>query len=544
MENNLMIVNTKRIIATLTTALFLAACGGGGSSTPTNPPPTGGGGGGNEPTFTAGVFEDDSLFKNRCENPRTFNDINGDPYPDTQGSVLYENHWLRSWSNDTYLWYNEITDVDPATYNDPLAYFDILKTTAITASGKDKDEFHFTRDTTEYEQATQTGVSVSYGIDWELVRSSPPRELYIRYIQPASPADEPSLNLRRGTKVTAIDGVDVENGTDVDTLNAGLFPTQNGETHTFTVQDVGSTTTRDVVLSATEVAEDPVPYVEVFSTPTGNVGYMMFNTFGTFLAEDEVVTAMTQFSNSNVTDLVIDLRYNGGGFLYIASQLAYMIAGNNATTGKTFETLRFNDKHTSVNPVTGNPINPTPFYNTTSQYSEQYGSGTSLPQLNLNRVYILTTDGTCSASEALINGLRGIDIEVVLIGATTCGKPYGFYATDNCGVTYFTIQFDGINDKGEGGYADGFTPMNDPFGAGILQNGCYVEDDITSLLGVTSEPMLAAALNYRTSGACPTITKSGVQSLQTILPKYDGLGGNQRLVREMKLLDDPFKKNQ
>jgi len=542
MENNCMLIKTKQLLIIFTAAFILTACGGGGGgSSPPEPPPSGGG---NEPTYTAGTFEDDDLFKNRCENPRTTTDINGDPYPDIQGSTLYENHWLRSWSNDTYLWYDEITDVNPANYNDPLDYFAILKTNAITASGKDKDEFHFTRDTTEYEQATQTGISVSYGIDWELVSAAPPRELYIRFIQPASPADEPSLNLRRGTKIIAIDGVDVEFGDDVDTLNAGLFPSENGETHTFTVQDVGSTDQRDVVLSATEVVEDPVPYAQIINTATGRVGYMMFNTFGTFLAEDELVTAMTDFRNNNVTDLVVDLRYNGGGFLYIASQLAYMIAGNSATSGKNFETLRFNDKHPTINPVTGNTINPTPFYNTTSQYSEQFGSGVNLPQLSLSRVYILTTDGTCSASEALINGLRGIDIQVVLIGSTTCGKPYGFYATDNCGTTYFTIQFDGINDKGEGGYADGFTPMNDPFGAGILQSGCYVEDDITSILGEETEPMLAAALNYRNTSSCPTILKSGLQSLQTLLPRYEGLGGAQRLIREQKLLDDPFKKNQ
>ncbi|MFM9598141.1 hypothetical protein ACKI1O_53780, partial [Streptomyces scabiei] len=54
--------------------------------------------------------------------------------------------------------------------------------------------------------------------------------------------------------------------------------------------------------------------------------------------------------------------------------------------------------------------------------------GTPLPSLNLERVYLLTTSSTCSASEAIINGLQGIDIEVIQIGAGTCGKPYGFYA--------------------------------------------------------------------------------------------------------------------
>jgi len=71
--------------------------------------------------------------------------------------------------------------------------------------------------------------------------------------------------------------------------------------------------------------------------------------------------------------------------------------------------------------------------------------GSALPTLNLSRVFVLTTSSTCSASEAIINGLRGADIEVIQIGSGTCGKPYGFYPTDNCATTYFTIQFSGIN---------------------------------------------------------------------------------------------------
>ena len=78
--------------------------------------------------------------------------------------------------------------------------------------------------------------------------------------------------------------------------------------------------------------------------------------------------------------------------------------------------------------------------------------------LNLNRVVVISGSGTCSASESIINGLRGVGVDVVLIGDTTCGKPYGFYAIDNCGTTYFTVQFKGVNALGFGDYADGFSP--------------------------------------------------------------------------------------
>jgi hypothetical protein len=73
-------------------------------------------------------------------------------------------------------------------------------------------------------------------------------------------------------------------------------------------------------------------------------------------------------------------------------------------------------------------------------------------------VFVLTSADTCSASESIVNGLRGAGVTVHLVGSTTCGKPYGFYPQDNCGTTYFAIQFQGVNFLGFGDYADGFTP--------------------------------------------------------------------------------------
>jgi len=182
--------------------------------------------------------------------------------------------------------------------------------------------------------------------------------------------------------------------------------------------------------------------------------------------------------------------------------LAYMIGGSN-TAGKTYETTVFNDKYPTTNPVTGEALSPTPFYNTSVGFSADLDVGLPLPTLNLNRVYVLSTAGTCSASEALINGLRGADVEVVLIGNTTCGKPYGFYATDNCGTTYFTVQFRGENNKGFGDYADGFSPMNASGRVGELVNGCVVADDYSKPLGDVEEDLLNTALEYRLSETCP-----------------------------------------
>ncbi|MCP4488406.1 MAG: peptidase [Gammaproteobacteria bacterium] len=439
-------------------------------------------------------------FKNFCASPRSGTDLYGNTYPDKSGSVLLENKWLRSWSGDTYLWYRELPDLDPGLFSSPVDYFQKLKTSATTSSGSEKDKFHFVRDTAEYQQLTQSGVSIGYGIGWELVGSYPNRELSIRYIEAGSPAANSSLSLARGVEIIAIDGVDVENGTDVDTLNAGVFPSVAGESHIFTIRDPGSVTNRNVTLQASAVTADPVPLVKIFDN---NVGYIFFNDHN-FVSEDKLHYAIQHLADNRVSELILDLRYNSGGLLFIASQLSYMIAGSAATKDKTFEEIKFNDKHTQFDPVTGYELSPTPFYDIVSPYSDGYVDGSSLPSLNLDRVFILSTDSTCSASEAIINGLRGIDIEVILIGETTCGKPYGFYPTDNCGTTYFTIQFEGFNDKDQGGYSDGFSPSNTSGSVGDLITGCNVKDDLSSVLGDEQEPMLAAALGYLGTSTCPT----------------------------------------
>lgn len=476
-------------------AMFaLTGCGGGGGSGGGAPAPGG---------WTAGVFSNASAFAAQCVNPRTGTDpLTGRPYADTRGTVLTENNWLRSWSNDLYLWYNEIVDRDPSLYT-TAAYFDLLKTTATTASGKAKDQFHFTMLTTDYVDFAQSGVTAGYGATWSLIASRPPREIVVAYTDPGTPAVTAGNNLFRGVTVLQVDGVDaVNDGTSagVNALNDGLFPAAAGETHTFVVQDPGSSTTRTVTMTSVDITSTPVQNVTTVGTASGLVGYMLFNDH-IATAEEELIAAVNQLSTAGITDLVLDIRYNGGGYLDIASELAYMIAGNARTAGKTFEKTVFNNKHTTTDPVTGDRLTPTPFHSTAVGFSAP--SGTPLPQLNLPRVFVLTGSGTCSASESIINSLEGVDVEVIQIGSTTCGKPYGFYPQDNCGTTYFSIEFKGENAKGFGDYPDGFSPANTSSNVGAVVTGCSVADDYSHALGDPLERRFAAALAYRQTTTCP-----------------------------------------
>ena len=453
-----------------------------------------------DPGGYSAPFEPYQNYEQMCEIPRTGVDTQGNPFPDVQGNTADENNWLRSWSNELYLWYDEIIDVDPESLTTP-EYFEQMKTFQTTASGNPKDRFHFTIPTDEWIQISQSGISAGYGATFAILASSPPRQVVVAYTQPDSPATSGEADLQRGDTILEVDGVDMVNGSDVDTLNNGLFP-NNNETHTFLIETLDGTQ-REITMTSTQVTETPVQNVTILETDSGLVGYMTFNNH-IATAEALLINAIEQFRDANISDLIIDLRYNGGGFLDIASELGYMVAGEEAAAGRVFENLRFNDKHPDFNPVTGARLVDRPFRTTTQGFS--VSSGSPLPTINLPRLFVLTGPRTCSASESLMNGLRGIDIDVIQIGNTTCGKPYGFYPFDNCGTTYFSIQFGGTNDKGFGEYSDGFSPQNIPQPAGVELPGCLVSDDFTRQLGDPQEGMTRAALQYREDASCPLTT--------------------------------------
>jgi C-terminal processing protease CtpA/Prc len=451
--------------------LLLSACGGGGGdSAPVVPPVT--------PTDPTALVAS-STVANRCEKPRPGSSVDG------QGTLLNELTWVRSWIDETYLWYREVpTSYLPQSFATPIAYFDVLKTNATTASGKPKDQFHFTYTTAEWE-ASLNGVELGYGMLLAITQTRPPRKAVVSIVEPGSPAA--LAGLKRGDVLQTVDGVDFVNAPDaasVKIINGGLFPAAQG-THTLAFNRAG--TTMSASLQAIEVSTSAVQNERIIDTPTGKVGYLTFNTHNN-VAERQLVETMRRFQAAGISDLVLDVRYNGGGYLDVASELAYMIAGPQVTTGKTFEQVLANDKT--------RPEAPVPFHAESQGFAgpNPLAKGTPLPSLGLKRVTLLTTGNTCSASEAIINGLRGVDVQVNLIGGTTCGKPYGFYPKPNCGTTYFAVQFQGVNAKGFGDFADGMAPT------------CEAMDDYQHQLGDAAEGMLAAALRYRSSGSCTPAT--------------------------------------
>jgi len=503
MNRSAMVRVTRLAVASAVAAMVLAACGGGGGSA--GAPVVGtngagssggstGGSSGNSGGSTGGnaSIQPSSSYAQQCApgNPEATANLRG-------GSLTAEKNWIRAYFDEVYLWREDVPTLDAsaAAYSGSDVavalnnYFSDLKSQQTTASGKRKDQFSFMLSTREWNALSQGGVELGYGIDWRMASPTPPRGLRVQFVEPGSAADR--AGVRRGDTLVSVDGAaaDASDAAGVDTLNAGLFPETAGSTHRFVLSATGGAT-RSISLTAGDVTKTPVPISQVLTGADGaKVGYMVFNDH-ILPAEAQLITAVQGLRASNVSDLIVDLRYNGGGYLFIASELAYMIAGSGPTSGKTFEQLRYNSRRAAE---TNSQDAKTPFYDTSSTKQP-------LPALNLKRVFVLAQSGTCSASEALINGLRGVDVEVILIGGTTCGKPYGFTAKDNCGYSYFPIEFVGTNNKGFGDYADGFVPA----GAGATGiKGCAVADDLEHALGDSGEGMLAAAMQYRASGICP-----------------------------------------
>ena len=144
-----------------------------------------------------------------------------------------------------------------------------MKTMETTPSGADKDRFHFSMDTEEWNELSQSGVSAGYGARFAVLASRPPRDIRVAYTQPNSPATHPDAAFLRGTKILAIDGVDAVHApsrAEVDVLNAGLFPSELGEDHEFTVLDPGSSLERTVTLRSASITSDPVQHVRTIET--------------------------------------------------------------------------------------------------------------------------------------------------------------------------------------------------------------------------------------------------------------------------------------
>lgn len=511
--------NFKNAFLAGSACIILAACGGGGgNSTPTAlappvatppPPPPPTSSAPEIPNFVANQFPPSSDLKSICETVRTDRDLNGNLRDDEQGDLLHELFWLRSFMNETYLFFDQVTDRDPNDFTDRVAYFDERLTTISTSTGRLVDRFSFTQDTADFEANSSGAPTFGYGASFARLQTRDlPRDWRISFTQDGSNAE--TSGLTRGARILTIDGVDFLNGTsesDINIILEGLFPTAIGDDHVFGVRLPDGTET-DITVTSQSITIEPVNAVEILQNGEDSVGYIHYHTFSPRTGEAQLLDAFTELSNAGVDDLVLDFRYNGGGLLAIAAQIGFMTAGPDSE-GETFYLQEFNSRSPNVNTVSGGRVEPIEFIPETVGFSVT--AGQRLPSLDLPRVFVLTTSQSCSASEGVMNGLLGIGVEVIQIGTRTCGKPTGQIPVENCGITYVPLHFRGVNAAGFGDFDDGFAPNQMTGSSGPVIPGCEVEDDFSAALGDPDEAMLSAALTFASTGTCPSaaIAKNG-----------------------------------
>ena len=398
-------------------------------------------------------------------------------------AVAAEKDWVRAHLDDVYLWYDEIIEVPASSYSSPPAYFYALLVNY-------RDRFSYCSSETWANRLYQMGRTYDYGVTWGWAESG---RLFAYDVDPASPAYP---HITRGMELRAVNGTSLSSIGDW-SLNDLLYPEAAGVPITLTLRLPGTQATRTVTMLSTDYPVTTVDKASVLTLSNGKkTGYLLFNSH-LATAEQGLSAAINSFRQQGIDDLVLDLRYNSGGLLVIAEKAASMIGGT-PVQGKVFQKLIFNTKHPEE---TADPDN-TYHFSTTGIYGGQ------LPQLGVGRLFVLTGAGTCSASEAIINGLSP-HMQVIRIGATTCGKPYGSRSTTNAGLTYFALRFEGVNSLGTADFKNGFAPT------------CEVPDDLNHQLGDRNEARLAAALYYMQNNACPpAATVALPKALPGTLPAY------------------------
>lgn len=386
-------------------------------------------------------------------------DGNDAPPPAASCDLPTQQAWLRSYMLDWYLWSGRAPDPAPTGYTTLQSYFDARRFAGDAAARADVWSYY--QDTASYNQFFAEGQTMGYGLFVNGNERQLP--LRVRMTEPQGPAA--LAGLQRGDRILSVNGVP-----DTDLIAgdfAVLSPAQAGQQITVVAET--ATGQRTFVLTAALYTLTPVPATRVLTLADGRkAGYLALKDF-IVQAQAPVETAFAEFRAQGATELIVDLRYNGGGRVSTANHLASQVVGA-VRAGQLFTELRYNAAHQNANNRFLFSTAPAPAF---------------------GRVLVLTGARTCSASELIVNGLAP-HAQVVTLGGATCGKPYGFNPVASCGNTFSVVTFQSYNAADFADYDDGLAPT------------CPVAEDFTGTLGDPAEKLTGAAIGYLQTGACPT----------------------------------------
>jgi C-terminal processing protease CtpA/Prc len=397
--------------------------------------------------------------------------------------------WAAAQLKEWYLFPETLpTTLDPTPYATVSDYIDALTATA-RAQGRDR---FFTYLTSIAEENAFNSSGATAGFGFRISIDSASNRVFVMESFEGAPALAAGID--RGTEIVAI-GTSASNLVNVSTIlassgaqgiNDAIGPGTPGLVRVLRIRDASGT--RDVSVTKANYDLQPVSPrygAQVIVDRGRKVGYVNLRTF-ILSADDQLKAAFAQFSAQGITDVIIDLRYNGGGLLSVAEYFGDLL-GKNRTSGQVFDTLAFRPEKASNN--------------VTHTFTAQPEA------IAPRRIAFIGTTGTASASELMLNGmLPYLHANEALIGTNTYGKPVGQIAVDNapCDDRFRIIAFAVQNAAGQSGYFSGMKQL--------MEATCSAADDVTHPMGDPLEASTKSALDYLAGQSCTPIaaTANGI----------------------------------
>ena len=374
------------------------------------------------------------------------------------------NEYIYNLMKDVYLYNDKVpTKTDMSIYETPSDALNAL-------TYKTQDNWSFVENTKTMEDFYQNNMAVAYGFNIAWSSYGHDSSLIINYVANNSPAQKAGIS--RGCKIWAINKSNVIGIKNFYDFN----PSSAGETIELGVTLLDGTK-KSITLSATPITIETVPLYKIITGTNGNkYGYILINSFVNE-TPTKINEAFSLFSSMGATELIVDLRYNGGGLVDGAKYLANMSAPVSCN-GKTMFSFIYNSNNTK--------------YDQTVNFSKTNAQ-------SFNHLFVLTTDNTASASELFLNIFKAYNnMKLVQIGQTSYGKPVGMNTFTYGDYAIVPITFATVNANREGYFYEGIKP------------DITVAEDFSKPLGDASEPFIAAALNYPGSAVTAVALKNDV----------------------------------
>ncbi len=370
-----------------------------------------------------------------------------------------------------YFWYERLpSDIDYDRFDSPQQTLEYLRYAAL-------DRFSYMTSKAAFDNLLDGGTYTGYGFSFVLDGDN---RAWIRFVYRDSPAAR--AGIERGDEILQVDGRGVADIVSAGSLGDALGPPQIGHPVALRIRR-GNGNIDDIDLAKDTVVVNSVLHSEVISSGADRIGYLVFSSFlKTSLAE--LAPVFAQFRADGVNRLILDLRYNGGGYIGVSRDLASYIKATADEDTDLYLELRYNDKLQDEN---------FRFY-----YRKQPNS------LELDEVTVITSAATCSASEQLISGLQPFLSRVSTIGAASCGKPVGSEPADFCDSTLLAVNFAGYNADGRGDFFSG------------IPADCSAADDVGFAFGDPDEPMLKAARHFDQFSSCPVAPRAPAVPVESL----------------------------